>query len=198
MTRSCIPLAALMLSAALSPALAADDSAGERNVFAFTGRMLDENMGDSLKIFSGDYENNFITGGGYQDYLFHGARTSFGYELGGAARYGRNTTFEFWGGVVGRWNDIRLFDSLYLSPSLVFGLSYVTGIQEGREQRLEEAWDGDARLLFYLSPELEFRASPTSRYGFFYRLQHRSGAWQTLGDMEGASNANVFGIRMRF
>lgn len=52
-------------------------------------------------------------------------------------------------------------------------------------------------MLFYLSPELDFRTSLDSRYSVFYRLQHRSGAWNTLG-MEGASNANVIGIRMRF
>ena len=79
----------------------------------------------------------------------------------------------------------------------MFGLSYVSDSHEGREKRLEAQAEGDARMLFYLSPELDFRRSPDARYSFFYRLHHRSGAWNTLG-MEGGSNANIFGVRMRF
>lgn len=193
MWRPC--LAALLLAMTTTGAKAAEP-VGEDTIFVFTGRLLDENMGDSLKLFSADYEDNYITGIGAQDFVLHTGRFSLGYELGGAARYGLNSTFEAWGGVVGRLDDIRLL-GLYVSPALVFGLSYVSGAQEGREQRLEAQAEGDSRLLFYLSPELDFRTSPDSRFSVFYRLHHRSGAWNTLG-MEGATNANVIGLRMRF
>jgi hypothetical protein len=183
-----------MLLAAATSATAAP--ANEYNVFAFTGRMLDENMGDSLRLFSADYEDNYITGVGAQDFVLRTGIVSIGYELGGAARYGLNSTFEAWGGLVGRIDDIPLL-GLYLSPSLAFGLSYVSGVQEGREQQLADETGCDARVLFYLSPELDVRTSPEARYSVFYRLQHRSGAWNTLC-MQGASNANVVGLRVRF
>lgn len=196
MLRCAILATALGLLAAAGAACA-QDAATEDNVFFFTGRMLDENMGDSLKIISGDYEDNYITGLGAQEFALHTGITSIGYELGLAPRYGDDQTLEVWGGFVGRLDDIRLFDHLYMSPSVVFGLSWVSDSHEGREKRLEAQAEGDARLLFYLSPEIAFRTSLDSRYSFFYRLHHRSGAWNTLG-MEGASNANVFGVRMRF
>ncbi|MBB5220540.1 hypothetical protein HNP73_000461 [Amaricoccus macauensis] len=199
MTKATPISAALLLAAvSLSPAVAGSPAPEtEDNAFVFTGRLLDEDMGDSLKIISGDYEDNFITGIGAQDFAIHTGIVSLGYELGAAARYGQDSTFEAWGGLVGRIDDIRLLDWLYVSPALVFGLSYVSDSHEGREKRLEAQAEGDARMLFYLSPELDFRRSPDARYSVFYRLHHRSGAWNTLG-MHGGSNANIFGVRMRF
>lgn len=188
--------AALLAAAPMAAANDFQDHDTEDNVFVFTGRMLDENMGDSLFLFSADYEDNYITAIGAQDFAIHTGVVSLGYELGAAARYGMDSTFEAWGGLVGRLDDLR-FLGLYVSPSVVFGLSYVSAAHEGREKRLDQRAEGDARVLFYLSPELDFRTSPESRYSVFYRLHHRSGAWNTLG-MEGATNANVIGLRMRF
>jgi len=196
MTRPGLAATAMLLAAATGAAATPAVSASKYNVFAFTGRMLDEDMGQSLRLFSADYEDNYITGIGAQDFVFRTGIVSIGYELGGAARYGLNSTFEGWGGVVGRVDDIP-FLGLYVSPSLTFGLSYVSAVQEGREQQLAEETGCDARVLFYLSPELDVRTSPEARYSVFYRLQHRSGAWNTLC-MRGASNANVFGLRIRF
>lgn len=196
MHRSAVFTALLLL--ATPPAAEAQPSAAEANVFLFTGRFLDENMGGSLRILSAEYEDNYITGLGAQDFEIHTGIVSIGYELGLAPRYGQDQTLEVWGGIVGRIDDIRLLDRLYLSPSLIFGLSWVSDAHEGREKRHAAEAGGDARLLFYLSPELDFRTSLASRYSVFYRLQHRSGAWKTLGDMEGASNANVVGLRVRF
>lgn len=195
MTRTGLAATAMLLAAATGAA-ATPTVPARYNAFAFTGRMLDEDMGHSLRLFSADYEDNYITGIGAQDFVLRTGIVSIGYELGGAARYGRNSTFEGWGGLVGRIDDIPLL-GLYLSPSLTVGLSYVSGLQDGREQRLAEETGCDARVLFYLAPELDVRLSLDSRYSVFYRLQHRSGAWNTLC-MRGASDANVVGFRVRF
>ncbi|MCZ0961047.1 hypothetical protein [Paracoccus benzoatiresistens] len=170
----------------------------ERNIFVFTGRMMDEDIGQSLNVLGGDYEDNYITGLGYQDFFLRARRIDIGYELGAAKRYGDDSTAEIWAGLVARVEDIHLAENLFFSPSIVIGLSHVDAIHAGREERLEEKYEGDASLVFYFSPEIDFKLSPQSRYSFFWRLHHRSGAWRTLGNMKGASNANVFGIRMRF
>jgi hypothetical protein len=170
----------------------------ERNFFVFTGRMLDADLGESLNVFGGNYEDNYISGLGYQDFFFRTRRTSVGYELGAARRYGSDSTVEIWGGLVARMDDIQLARNLSFSPSIVFGLSHVDATHDGREQRLEAEYDGDAGLVFYFSPEVDFKVSPQSRYSFFWRLHHRSGAWKTLGDVKGLTNANVFGLRLRF
>jgi hypothetical protein len=68
----------------------------------------------------------------------------------------------------------------------------------GREERLEAESGGDATLLFYLAPELNFSLAAYPNAELFWRLHHRSGAWETLGDMDGAANANVVGARVGF
>lgn len=187
-----------VLSTALLAMAATGGHAGERNAFAFTGRMMDDDMGHSLNVVGADYDDSYITGFGYQDFAHRAWITSLGYELGAAIRYGDGSTYEAWGGAVARLDDFRILDNLFVAPSVVFGLSYVSAAHPGREQEQQEARDGDAKLLFYLSPELDFRTSVDARWSVFYRLQHRSGAWETLGGMEGGVNANVVGLRMRF
>lgn len=201
MKRTGIYAACMAVALALAGSAAAQEPqpAQDRNFFVFTGRMLDADMGESLRVISADYEDNYITGFGYQQFFLHTRRNnSIGYEFGAAKRYGDDSTYEIWGGLVGRIRDIKLADNLFVTPSIVFGLSHVNRPHAGREQRLEEYYDGDARLVFYLSPEIDFKVSPESNYSFFWRLHHRSGAWKTLGDMKGASNANIFGLRVRF
>lgn len=192
---------ALVTGALTALPAAADElqPAHDRNLFFFTGRMLDADMGESTRVLTADYEDSYITGFGYQQFFLRTRRNnSIGYELGAGKRYGEDSTYEIWGGLVARIEDIQLADNLFFTPSIVFGLSHVNRAHAGREQRLEAYYEGDARLVFYLSPEIDFKVSPDSDYSFFWRLQHRSGAWKTLGDMKGATNANIFGVRKRF
>lgn len=191
-------LAILCLAFIAQPAWTQERSPRDRNVFAFSGRVLNTDMLGSLNVAGADYEDNYVTGIGYQRYFWRFRNSRIGYELGIAARYGDDSTVEGWGGLTARVDDIRLLKNLFLSPSLTFGLSGVDATHAGRERREEAHHGGDARLLFYLSPELGFRTSPDARYGVFWRVHHRSGAWKTLGGMEGATNANVFGLRAWF
>jgi hypothetical protein len=195
-----LKLAGAVLSLMLAQPLSAEEEkpSRERNLFVFTGRMVDEDIRESLNVLGADYEDNYVSGLGYQDFFFRTRRASIGYELGAAKRYGNDSTVEIWGGLVARKDDIPLTRNLFLSPSIVFGLSHVDAPHAGREQRLETEYEGDAGLVFYFSPELDFQLSPRSRYSFFWRLHHRSGAWKTLGNVKGMTNAHVIGLRARF
>ncbi|MFV0384275.1 hypothetical protein [Paracoccus sp. (in: a-proteobacteria)] len=163
------------------------------------GRLVDEKIGASLNVPGATYEDNYIVGAGIQRFIYRVGPLLLGYEAGAAARFGEGTTAELWSGTVGRLNDIRLLDNLYVAPQMTVGLSYVTAAQPGRELTLQESKPGrDAHLLFYLGPGLDFKTSPTSRYTLFWRLHHRSGAGETLGSMRGATNANVIGLKIDF
>ncbi|MEF2552192.1 hypothetical protein VQ042_12580 [Aurantimonas sp. A2-1-M11] len=135
---------------------------------------------------------------GYQNFYFSD-RLGFhyGFEVGGAGRFGDNTSGELWSGIVLRHEGVSVADSLHFSPSLTVGLSAVTETV-GREARNEIMDGGDATILFYLGPEISVSLSSARETELFWRLHHRSGAGGTLGDMRGAANANVFGFRSRF
>jgi len=166
-------------------------------VFVFAGPSVDEDMGDSANLLGSDYEDNFVAGIGYQHLPFNWGDFWLGGEIGAAGRFGDNTTGEFWGGAVARY-DVTLFDAVRVAPAFTFGLSAITDTMSGRETSLEEEYDGDASLLFYLGPEINLGLASHPEMEVFWRLHHRSGANGTLGDMRGAANANVFGLRYRF
>ena len=55
-----------------------------------------------------------------------------------------------------------------------------------------------AKLLFYLGFDLAFALTKLPDTELVFRIQHRSGAYGTLGAMKEGNNANVVGIRQRF
>lgn len=168
-----------------------------QSVMFFGGAMVDENMHDAANVFGADYEDNAMIGIGYQILPFQLDQFSFGMEAGLAGRFGQNTSGEIWGGVVGRHDGFQL-GSVRLASSFTFGISHVSNSQKGRERDHEQERGGDARTLFYLSPELSLSTDTLPNTEIFWRLHHRSGAWGTLGDMHGGSNANVLGVRYKF
>ncbi|MNL69083.1 hypothetical protein D3C87_1938980 [compost metagenome] len=87
---------------------------------------------------------------------------------------------------------------MFVSPSFTAGLSLVSDAQPGRERQEEIKDNGNANVLFYLGPEINVSFSDESSTEFFWRLHHRSGGGKTLGNMKGATNANVFGVRYKF
>jgi hypothetical protein len=191
-------LCATAVFAAEPGAPAAPPQQINHNVFGFVGPSVDEDMGASANLFGSDYEDNVLVGIGYQRFFYESLQISLGLEVGAAGRFGDKQSGEFWGGVVGRYDGFVLFDTLKIAPAFTFGLSAVTDTMAGREERLEAEYDGDATLLFYLGPEINFSLVEYPNVEVFWRLHHRSGAWETLGDMKGAANANVFGVRWEF
>lgn len=171
---------------------------GQQAIFGFGGVITREDMWKSAALIPVDYEKNYVIGGGYQLFPYEISGVKLGVEAGIAARFGEGFTGEVWGGGVIRYDQIRIGDNLFLSPAFTAGLSFVNKAHPGREANEEREDQGNARALFYLGPEINLAFSEDSKTEFFWRLHHRSGGWRTLGNMKGATNANVFGVRYKF
>ncbi|MEB2845042.1 hypothetical protein [Endobacterium cereale] len=175
-----------------------DEITHDQSVFLFGGGMTDGDMAQSANPFGVGYEGHPLFGIGYQIFPYEIGAVKLGVEAGLAGRFGGNTNAEIWGGVVGRYEGIEIANTVRIVPSFTFGLSHVTKTMNGRERRNEEERDGNAGTLFYLGPEISFSTVSRPDVELFWRLHHRSGAWGTLGDMHGGSNANVVGVRYNF
>lgn len=192
---------ALATIAVVTPAFAQFDTSPvpseDQKVFIFGGRMGESDMAGMLNPFTAEYEEAIVLGGGYQHFLIEPIEDlKFGLEAGAAVRTGEETTGEVWGGVVGRYDGFVVGDTLRISPSLTFGASAVTGTMGTEAER--EAIDGlPGDFLFYLSPEISFSTVENPSSEVFWRLHHRSGAWNTFGG-GGSANATTIGIRTSF
>jgi hypothetical protein len=191
---------AAMIALAAAPSLASEDMTAETSeaIFGFAGAMTKEDMLKSAALIPVEYERNAILGGGYQFYPYSIGNVKLGGEIGIAARFGKGFTGEVWAGPVARYEQIKLGERLFITPSFTAGLSLVNDAQRGREREQEIKDDGNANVLFYLGPEINVSFSEDSSTEFFWRLHHRSGGGKTLGNMKGATNANVFGVRYKF
>ncbi|EGP56214.1 hypothetical protein Agau_L101906 [Agrobacterium tumefaciens F2] len=191
---------AAMIALAAAPSLASEDMTSETSeaIFGFAGAMTKEDMLKSAALIPVEYERNAILGGGYQFYPYSIGNVKLGGEIGIAARFGKGFTGEVWAGPVARYEQIKLGERLFITPSFTAGLSLVNDAQRGREREQEIKDDGNANVLFYLGPEINVSFSEDSSTEFFWRLHHRSGGGKTLGNMKGATNANVFGVRYKF
>lgn len=191
---------AAMIALAAAPSLASEDMTTETSeaIFGFAGAMTKEDMLKSAALIPVEYERNAILGGGYQFYPYSIGNVKLGGEIGIAARFGKGFTGEVWAGPVARYEQIKLGERLFITPSFTAGLSLVNDAQRGREREQEIKDDGNANVLFYLGPEINVSFSEDSSTELFWRLHHRSGGGKTLGNMKGATNANVFGVRYKF
>ncbi len=189
-----------MIALATTPSFASEDMASQTSeaIFGFGGVLTKEDMLKSAALVPVEYEKNAILGGGYQFYPYRIGNVKLGGEIGVAVRFGKGFTGEVWAGPVARYDKIRLGERLFVSPSFTAGLSLVSDAQPGRERQEEIKDNGNANVLFYLGPEINVSFSEESSTEFFWRLHHRSGGGKTLGNMKGATNANVFGVRYKF
>ena len=188
----------------------------KQSVFGFAGRMDSGNLGSTFVYGYGAPErifyDNYIVGGAYQrDFFQFKSGLLIGAEVGLADRFGHysiccNTivysnslvqSAELWAGASFRTNGIALFDTIKVSPGFVFGLSLISNPigQEGENQITHQ---GSAKMLFYLGFDLAFALTKLPDTELVFRIQHRSGAYGTLGAMKEGNNANVIGIRQRF
>ena len=189
-------LAALLLLPAMAvPALANDllltPEPMDEAFFGFAGRM----MAEVYNPFRG-WEDNYYLGAGYQRLWGDPDGFRYGGEVGVTGRFGQESSLEGWAGVVGRYD--WTIGPVRAGASLTFGLSAVTNTLVGRERESEEFHGGNAALLFYLAPELNLSLAEHPETELFLRLHHRSGAWETLGDMAAGADAGVVGLRWHF
>lgn len=181
-----------------SVGLAHAEDALKHGVHVFAGQYTTKSMGDTFNLTGVEYEPNYLLAAAYgQDVLDVGYGFLLGPEIGSACRFGHRWSLEIWGGAVLRYEGVTLFDRLRLSPAMAFGVSMIDKAI-GIERNRQNSQDGDARVLFYLGPEIAFSLPGVPQWELVYRLHHRSGGNRTLGNLKGGHNANTFGIRYRF
>jgi hypothetical protein len=188
----------------------------KQSVFGFAGRTNSGNLGSTFMYGVGApgtiFYDNYIVGGAYQrDFFQFNSGLLIGAEVGLADRFGHYSiccdtiaysnsvtqSVELWGGVSFRHQGVALFDTVRISPGFVFGLSVISSPigQEGLHQ-IDHL--GSAKVLFYLGFDLAFALANYPNTELVFRIQHRSGAYGTLGAIKEGNNANVVGIRQRF
>jgi hypothetical protein len=200
----------------LTPFLLTSQPNLKQSVFGFAGRTDSGNLGSTFVYGLGAPErifyDNYILGGAYQrDFFQFNSGLLIGAEVGLADRFGHYSiccdtivysnsvvqSAEFWTGASFRSQGIALFDAVWISPGLVFGLSAISN-PIGQEGEHQIAHQGSAKVLFYLGFDLAFALAKLPDTELVFRIQHRSGAYGTLGAMKEGNNANVVGIRQRF
>ena len=87
------------------------------------------------------------------------------------------------GGVSFRHQGVALFDTVRISPGFVFGLSAISS-PIGQEGLHQIDHHGSAHVLFYLGFDLAFALATLPNTELVLRIQHRSGAYGTLGGMK--------------
>ena len=188
----------------------------KQSVFGFAGRTNSGNLGSTFAVGIGNpgtiFFDNYIVGGAYQrDFIQFNSGILIGAEVGIADQFGTYRiccdtvvrsdgvahSAELWGGVSFRHEGPALFDTLRISPGVVFGLSAISN-PIGQEGLNQIAHQGSAKVLFYLGFDLAFSLASAPNTELVFRIQHRSGGYGTLGGMKEGNNANVVGIRHRF
>lgn len=174
---------------------------GRNAVWAFGGWYTTGHMIESVIPPLGGIEGTVIFGGAYER-RFHESTRGFilSGEVGLAARLGALSSVEGWAAVGLGHRGFRLGPAV-VSSTFFVGLSAVTGPSAMEPLRIEQyspGGVGDPTLLVYLGPEIAIRSDANPGLEFVYRLHHRSGAWNTLGNMKGGNNAQIFGVRRRF
>ena len=181
----------------------------KQSVLGFAGRTNSGNLGDTFAFGFGApqrvFYDNYIVGGAYQrDFFQFNSGALVGAEVGLADRFGNYTiccdtiaysnrmahSAEIWGGVSIRHQGVALFDTVRISPGVVFGLSAISN-PIGQEALHQIDRRGSARVLFYLGFDLAFSLATLPDTELVIRIQHRSGGYGTLGGMKEGNNANV-------
>jgi hypothetical protein len=167
------------------------------SIMVFGGRFTDGDAGDTLDAFNVQYERNYVLGAAFRrEFLKLDWGFTLGAEIGGAGRFGEFSSGELWFGPVIRYQAPPL-GPVIISVAMTFGLSAVTA-PIGIERVREISHNGDATLLFYMGPEIAFALRHLPNWELVYRMHHRSGANELLGNMMEGSNANTLGLRYTF
>ncbi|WP_052951687.1 hypothetical protein [Devosia soli] len=167
----------------------------EEAVFVMGGRFTSDYFSDALTVWDNAYEDNFFAGVGYQRFIYEYSDFKLGFEAGIGLRGGYRSSLEVWTGAVARLDMFQIGD-ISIVPSLTAGFSLVTdtiGVESERAARIGH----NVPILYYLGPEIAIGHAAHPEYEGFLRLQHRSGGFGTIANIDG-SNAVVAGFRYKF
>lgn len=171
----------------------------DSNVFVFGGLFSTESVGETFNFIGTDYTDAYILGGGVQTFVYgQDDGLKLGIEAGASLRKGPDVSGEVWAGAVIRADGFIHTDRFKVSASVTGGFSATTAPLDVEVVRELSRGDGDSSVLFYMAPELSLSFDSNPNVEIFYRLQHRSGGWETLGGMGEGSNANTVGLRYHF
>jgi hypothetical protein len=194
-----LAIAATLFAASCQPAAAQEQMGNpDDNVFYFGGVYSSESVGETFNFVGTDYQDAYVLGGGYQ-HFFLGEENGLqaGLEGGVALRKGPDVSGEAWAGIVLRSDGFIRNDQFKVSASVTGGLSLITNPLNVEVAR-EISRNGDSTFLFYMAPELSISTADNPNLEAFWRVQHRSGGWNTLGNMGEGANANTIGLRWKF
>jgi hypothetical protein len=176
----------------------------DHDVFFFAGRFEARWFPDALFPISAAYqpwfwENNFVLGGGYQQFFGQWNGIKFGAEAGASLRLsddgtGQNSG-EVWAGPVVRlpaWNVLGYNVSLAATGGLS-AVSGTIGVETDRARSIGR----DVPVLFYFGPEVDISRADNPNVEVFWRVQHRSGGYGIIAPIDG-SNADTIGLRFKF
>ncbi|WP_052715895.1 hypothetical protein [Devosia chinhatensis] len=186
----------ILCTIAAAPAVAETPKVDlDENIFVMGGPFATGYFGDTFLFWQDHYESNFFVGAGYQRFLYGYGSFQLGVEAGLGLRLGSRSSAEIWGGAVARLTEFS-FGDITVTPAITFGLSAVTdtiGIETERADRLGRG----VPILYYLAPEVSVSHASHPEWEAFGRIQHRSGGFGTIADIDG-SNAAVLGLRYKF
>lgn len=193
-----LAFAVMSLSAAAEGTTAIASTNSDQNLFFLGGVYSSESVGETFNVIGTDYQDAYMLGSGYQQF-FLGEENGFraGLEGGVAIRKGPDVSGEAWAGIVLRSDGFIRNNHLKVSASVTGGLSLITNPLDVEVAR-EISRNGDSTFLFYMAPELSLSLADNPNVEYFWRVQHRSGGWNTLGNMGEGANANTVGIRWSF
>jgi hypothetical protein len=193
-----------------------DPLARPNGIVVFGGPMSTRALGSTLIFDLGypvpmNYDNYFV-GVAYDRNLWRlGYGFTAGFEVGIGDRFGHYyfccdlviksssmlNSPELWAGPRLSFDGVVIGNTLRIAGALTLGFS-VAASSLGREREAEFVFDGNARFLGYLGPELSFSLIDHPDWDLVYRIQHRSGADGLLGRIREGYNANTIGLRHKF
>jgi hypothetical protein len=187
---------ALLVSAGSALPTYAQSADTDQNVFVMGGPFASDYFGDTILFWDNSWESNFFAGVGYQKMIYqHSSGFMLGLEAGLGIRAGESTSGELWAGGVARFEMLSIGD-ISITPSMTAGFSWVTDTI-GAEKTRAQHMNGQAPILFYLGPEIAISSKANPAYEGFVRVQHRSGGFGTIADLDG-SNAFTLGLRYKY
>lgn len=167
----------------------------DENVFVFGGPLTSGYFSDAINPLAWQFESNIFAGVGYQRFFHEYQSFQLGVEGGLGVRIGEPVSGEAWAGLVGRLTEFEV-GAFNIVPAVTAGLSVVTDTI-GVETTRTAAAGQSATILYYLAPEIAVSHDEHPEWEAFGRLQHRSGGFGTIANIDG-SNALTLGLRYKF